>query len=86
MPFLIFAGVRFSSAGLIILVVSRVMGWKFPEKFDDYRTIATVGIKLLFISNGLVCWAEQWINSGLTALLLAATPLIHGPDRGNSTS
>ncbi len=75
MPFLVFAGVRFFSAGLIILLVSRVMGWKFPEKFDDYRTIATVGIMLLFISNGLVCWAEQWIESGLTALLLAATPL-----------
>lgn len=75
MPFLVFAGVRFFSAGLIILLVSRVMGWKFPEKFDDYRAIATVGIMLLFISNGLVCWAEQWIDSGLTALLLAATPL-----------
>ena len=75
MPFLVFAGVRFFSAGLIILLTSRVMGWKFPDRFDDYKTIAFVGIMLLFISNGLVCWAEQWIDSGLTALLLAATPL-----------
>ncbi len=75
MPFLVFAGVRFFTAGSIIMLASRVMGWKFPERFDDYKTIALAGIMLLFISNGLVCWAEQWIDSGLTALLLAATPL-----------
>lgn len=75
MPFLVFAGVRFFTAGSIILLASKLMGWKFPDRFDDYKTIAFAGIMLLFISNGLVCWAEQWIDSGLTALLLAATPL-----------
>ena len=75
MPFLVFAGVRFFSAGSIILLASKIAGWKFPDQLDDYKTIAFAGIMLLFISNGLVCWAEQWIDSGLTALLLAATPL-----------
>lgn len=75
MPFLSFAGIRFFTAGALILLVSRAMGWKFPSKLNDYKTIAFTGIMLLFISNGLVCWAEQWIDSGLTALILAATPL-----------
>lgn len=75
MPFLVFAGVRFFTAGSIILLVSKIVGWKFPDQLDDYKTIAFAGIMLLFVSNGLVCWAEQWIDSGLTALLLAATPL-----------
>ena len=75
MPFLVFAGVRFFTAGSIILLASKLMGWKFPDCLNDYKTIAFAGIMLLFISNGLVCWAEQWIDSGLTALLLAATPL-----------
>lgn len=78
MPFLVFAGVRFFTAGLIMLLISRLMGWKFPDRFDHYKTMAFAGIMLLFISNGLVCWAEQWIDSGLTALLLAATPLFIG--------
>lgn len=75
MPFLVFAGVRFFTAGSIILIASKIAGWKFPDQLDDYKTIAFAGIMLLFVSNGLVCWAEQWIDSGLTALLLAATPL-----------
>ena len=75
MPFLVFAGVRFFTAGSIILFASKIVGWKFPDQLDDYKTIAFAGIMLLFVSNGLVCWAEQWIDSGLTALLLAATPL-----------
>ncbi len=75
MPFLVFAGVRFFTAGSIILLASKIVGWKFPDQLDDYKTIAFAGIMLLFVSNGLVCWAEQWIDSGLTALLLAATPL-----------
>jgi drug/metabolite transporter (DMT)-like permease len=34
-----------------------------------------VGLFLLLGANGLVTWAEQWVPSGLTALLLATMPL-----------
>ena len=75
MPFLTFAGVRFFSAGALILLFSKLKRWSFPDRLQDYKTIITAGFLLLFISNGLVCWAEQWIESGLTALLLASMPL-----------
>lgn len=75
MPFLAFAGVRFFTAGTLILIFSKLKGWVFPNNLQDYKTIIFAGLMLLFISNGLVCWAEQWIESGLTALLLASMPL-----------
>ena len=75
MPFLAFAGIRFFTAGSIMLVVSKLKGWSFPDNLQDYKTIVLAGLMLLFVSNGLVCWAEQWIESGMAALLLASTPL-----------
>lgn len=75
MPFLIFAGLRFSVAGVLLLIISRIKGWAFPPSWRDYRTHILVGLLLLFISNGLICWAEQYLDSSLTALLVASLPL-----------
>ncbi len=75
MPFLTFAGLRFGIAGALILIFARIRGWQFPQSKQDYGSIILAGVMLLFISNGLVCWAEQTIDSGLTALLIASVPL-----------
>ncbi len=75
MPFLAFAGIRFSIAGVLILLFAKLKGWQFPQSKQDYRSIIFAGIMLLFISNGIICWAEQWIESSLTALLIASVPL-----------
>ncbi len=75
MPFLSFAGIRFTAAGALILIFSLIRGWSFPQRMEDYRTIVFAGLMLLFISNGIICWAEQWIESSLTALLIASVPL-----------
>lgn len=75
MPFMIFAGIRFATAGSLILIISRLCGWAFPRRRQDYRTLIFVGLLLLFVSNGLICWAEQYLDSNLTALLIASVPL-----------
>lgn len=75
MPFLPFAGIRFFSAGALIIIISLLKGWAFPKSWQDYKTVIFAGSMLLFVSNGLICWAEQWIDSGLTALLVASVPL-----------
>lgn len=75
MPFLSFAGIRFITAGAVILVISIIKGWAFPTTWQGYKTVIFSGAMLLFISNGLICWAEQWIDSNLAALLLASIPL-----------
>lgn len=75
MPFLSFAGIRFFIAGALILIFSLIKGWAFPKSWQDYKTIIFAGTMLLFVSNGLLCWAEQYIDSGLAALLVASVPL-----------
>lgn len=75
MPVVFFVGVRFTSAGCLILIISRLCGWSFPRSRQDYRTAIGVGLFMLGVSNGMICWAEQWLESGLTALLVATIPL-----------
>ncbi|MCF8239916.1 MAG: EamA family transporter [Melioribacteraceae bacterium] len=71
-PFL-FAGFRWIIAGLFLLSIMKFRGYKLPPKSDLIR-LGIVGILLLGFGNGLVVFAEQWIPSGLTALLITTMP------------
>ncbi len=73
LPPMLFAGLRWIAAGLILVTVQRLMGNKLPPK-NEIKHLAVVGIALLGIANGLVVVAEQWIPSGLTALLITTLP------------
>ena len=72
-PPLLFAGLRWLLAGPIILFFLKLRGYKLPQK-KDLKHIAVVGLLLLGVGNGLVAFAEQWLPSGLTALLLTTMP------------
>jgi drug/metabolite transporter (DMT)-like permease len=71
-PFLM-AGGRFFVAGGLLLLVLRMRGAAWPTP-RQWRTAAIVGTALLVGGNGLVCWAEQTVPSGLAALTIATTP------------
>ena len=73
LPPALFAGIRFALAGLIFLTFLRLRGYPFPGA-RELLDLAAVGIALLVIANGLVVWAEQWVPSGLTALMVATMP------------
>ena len=73
-PFLM-AGARFIVAGGVLaawLAVTR----GFRATARQWRDNAIIGTFLLLGGNGLVAWAEQFIPSGLTALLIGSTPLM----------
>lgn len=72
-PFLM-AAVRFVIAGGILYGWARWRGNPGPRKVE-WRTAIIVGGLLLFGGNGAVVWAEQYIDSGLAALLVATVPL-----------
>ena len=77
MPPLLSAGVRFLLAGLILLaVVVAVRGRDALRVTRPQATTAAVsGVLLLLGGNGLVSVAEQRVESGLAALLVACIPL-----------
>jgi drug/metabolite transporter (DMT)-like permease len=74
LPPMLLAGIRFTIAGSVLfLVMYRQQGARLPigrEWFD----LSVVGILLLVVGNGAVVWAEQWIPSGMAALLVATSP------------
>ena len=72
-PFLM-AGVRFVTAGSMLYVWARWRGAAAPER-GHWRSAAVVGGLLLVGGNGGVVWAEQWVPSGVAALLVTTVPL-----------
>jgi drug/metabolite transporter (DMT)-like permease len=73
MPPMLFAGIRWVIAGAIFIVVLKWQGKSLP-KAGELVHITVVGLALIGGGNGLVVFAEQWIPSGLTALLLSTVP------------
>jgi drug/metabolite transporter (DMT)-like permease len=73
LPPMLFAGIRWIIAGSIFLSLLRWKGNAFPRA-NEIVHLAIVGLALLGCGNGLVVVAEQWIPSGLTALLLSTGP------------
>ena len=72
-PFLM-AGSRFLAAGLIMLAFSQRSAPGRPTSLE-WRNGVVIGACLLLGGNGGVTYAEQYIPSGLAALLVATVPL-----------
>jgi drug/metabolite transporter (DMT)-like permease len=72
-PFLL-AGVRFLGAGLLFYGFLRWRGMAPPSRLQ-WRNAAVTGVLLLGFGNGLVCFAEQRVNSGIAAVAVASMPL-----------
>lgn len=74
LPPMLLAGVRFTVAGSVLfLLMWRQRGMRLPIG-REWLDIGVVAITLLVIGNGAVVWAEQWIPSGMAALLVATSP------------
>ena len=72
-PFLM-AGSRFLFAGILLYSVVRATGAPRPEQ-THWKNAMIIGAFLLLLGNGAVSWAQQTVPSGITALIIAATPL-----------
>ena len=72
-PFFLSA-IRHLAAGTIFLVFSLVNGKKLPDSKGMMR-LAIIGFLMIVGGNGLVCWAEQYLSSGLTAVICSLSPV-----------
>src|SRR3989475_2695724 len=72
-PFLM-AGMRFLLAGVIMYVIAWSQG-SHKSTWANWRTSLIIGACLLLAGNGGVTISEQYIDSGLAALIVAIVPI-----------
>lgn len=68
------AAVRFLAAGAGLYAFLRWRGAANPT-WLQWRNCAIAGTLLLGFGNGLVCWAQQSVSSGLAAVAVSSMPL-----------
>ncbi|MEO6687275.1 MAG: EamA family transporter, partial [Dyadobacter sp.] len=72
-PFLLGA-MRFIAAGVLMMIWCVIKG----ENIFDIPTIkvaAVSGLLLLFFSNGIVIWVEQFLPSAMVAIMVSTAPM-----------
>src|ERR1700747_1974783 len=73
-PPLMLAGLRHFTVGILFYPFLR---WKTGARptAPHWKAAAVTGVLLLFVGNGGVCWSEQVVPSGITALLVSMVSL-----------
>ena len=74
LPPVTFAGIRFVIAFAILFAWIRLRRMPLPVRRGDWILLAISGILAFGLNYGLVFWGEQYISSGLAALLQATLP------------
>jgi len=74
LPPFTFVGIRFLLASSILGLVIYFRKIPLPRDRRDWRFMAWTGFLCFTINYGLVFWGEQYISSGLAALLNATMP------------
>ena len=74
LPPLTFAGIRFAIAATILFILISLRRLPLPRKRSDLVLLALTGVLSFSLNYGLLFWGEQYISSGLAALLQATIP------------
>jgi drug/metabolite transporter (DMT)-like permease len=79
LPPLGFAGLRFAAAAVILLAFIAVRRMRLPRAAGDWYLLGYTAFLTITLNYALVFWGEQYISSGLAAVLSATVPLFGLP-------
>src|SRR6266545_6142621 len=74
LPPFAFAGIRFVIASAILFAIIAARRLSLPRNRSDWMLLAITGVLSFSLNYGLLFWGEQYISSGLAALLQATIP------------
>jgi drug/metabolite transporter (DMT)-like permease len=74
LPPFTFAGIRFVVASAILFAIIKARRLSLPRTRADWMLLAITGVLSFSLNYGLVFWGEQYVSSGLAALLQATIP------------
>ena len=72
-PPALLGGLRYVAAGAALAVILRARGERLPGP-AHWRGLAVLGFLMIALGNGGVIWAQQWVPSGIAAVVVAASP------------
>jgi drug/metabolite transporter (DMT)-like permease len=72
-PPALLGGIRFTVAGLVLALLMAARGVPLPN-VSAWPALAVMGVLMISVGNGLVVWGEQWVPSGIAAVIVAALP------------
>src|SRR5688572_28185099 len=75
LPPFTFAGIRFVIASIILFCIVKARRLPLPRSRADLWLLASTGVLAFSLNYGLLFWGEQYISSGLAALLQATIPV-----------
>ncbi|WP_276392160.1 EamA family transporter [Eudoraea chungangensis] len=76
LPPLMLAGVRFTTAGLLIFGIAALLGKNLRITRRQLGNTILAGFLFLSFGNGVVVWALKYVDSNFAALEISAQPLI----------
>ena len=72
-PPALLGGLRYTAAGILLGVVLLARGERMPAR-AHWGGLALLGFLMVVLGNGGVIWAEQWVPSGIAAVMVASSP------------
>jgi drug/metabolite transporter (DMT)-like permease len=72
-PVALLAGLRWTTAGVLLAAMLPLFGERLPPP-RTWGSIAIAGFLMAVIGNGGVVWAQQYVASGLAAVIVAMVP------------
>jgi drug/metabolite transporter (DMT)-like permease len=66
-------GIRYTVAGVVLAALLVMRGERLPARVH-WGGLALLGFLMIVIGNGGVIWAEQWVPSGIAAVIVASSP------------
>jgi drug/metabolite transporter (DMT)-like permease len=67
------AGPRHVVAGIVVAIVLRMRGIKLPPR-ESWGGHALLGLLMIGIGNGCLVWAQQFVPSGVAAVMVSVIP------------
>ncbi len=74
-PFML-ASIRFITAGALIIVIAKILGFKILITRKQLMNSVIAGFLFLTFGNGVIVWALKYVDSGFAALEISAQPLV----------
>lgn len=75
LPPFAFAGISLAISTLCLLPITKFLHTRFPKDRSSWGVMVFLGLTMMGVAFGFQYWGEQYVSSGLAAVLFATAPL-----------